>query len=297
MILTIGEILFDLFPQGRQLGGAPFNFAYHLKQMGLPCRFISRVGQDAMGKDIHGFLSTSGFDLSDVPMDPNRPTGTVRVSLTDKGPLFTITPNTAWEQLDFEAHRSDLLYPEPDMVYFGSLIQKSAKGRSFVERMMGELPRHTRVFVDLNLRPGSDRDSIIDFSLASAHILKLNWEEMVRIWAININGPRLDHAIRHQMASHGLDLVILTLGSHGSLWVDRNDCWEYESTPPPKLRNTVGAGDAYSAVCAAGILRGLPPLETMELASRFAGTICGSPGALPEHPDIYRYFRQKTGTP
>ena len=297
MILTIGEILFDLFPQGKQLGGAPFNFAFHLKQLGFDLRFISRVGKDGMGDEIHSFLSAHGFDLADVPMDPDHATGTVEVSMSEGGHGFTITEDTAWDHLEWPGGSNGLLTPGPDLIYFGSLIQRSPKGKQFLENLLKAKPASTKVFSDINLRPGGDDDATIDFTLAQADILKLNWEELVRIWSINIDGPRLDHAIRHQMLSHGLEAVILTLGEHGSLWVSPEDCWECEATQPDTLVNTVGAGDAFAAVCAAGIIKNMPPGETMELAAQFSGRICANPGALPQNLQDYVPIKEKIGIP
>ena len=293
MIISVGEILFDLFPQGRQLGGAPFNFAFHLKQLGLPVRFISRVGRDDMGREIHDILNQNGFDTEDVPMDSHHPTGTVTVALEEGEPQYTITPEVAWDYLEWNAQFNDA----PAFLYFGTLAQRTPQGQAFIKELVRKMPDETRIFADINLRPGSDDPGIIQSTLDMAHILKLNGHELFHIWSISLEGPRLAHAVRHQMQRHNLDLVILTLGPRGSLWVTQEESWPCNAVPLENPENTVGAGDAFAAVCIAGMIQSLHPRQILARASAFATQICTGKGALPDHPGAYTALKQNIGVP
>ena len=128
MVIVLGEILIDVFPDDRRIGGAPFNFAFHLKQMGVPVRFITRVGDDADGRQILARLRSAGFETADVQIDPHHPSGTVRVALDDDGvPRFTICEDVAYDHLDLTAAPTADRHA-PRMIYFGSLVQRTDGG-------------------------------------------------------------------------------------------------------------------------------------------------------------------------
>ena len=128
MILALGEILFDIFPDYRRLGGAPFNFAFHLKQLGFPVRFVSRVGEDRNGKEIRAAVKAHGFNPADLQVDSRHATGTVAVSLNDTGvPTFDILPNVAYDHIDFTPAVGSLL-EDCALIYFGTLIQRTDRG-------------------------------------------------------------------------------------------------------------------------------------------------------------------------
>ena len=180
MILVIGEILFDLFGNNKKLGGAPFNFAFHLKKLGFQVRFVSRVGEDALGREILYFLKQHQFDLTDIQIDPNHDTGTVKVTMSHEGHAFTITPDTAWAHLVFDRGLSTLLQQYCDLLYFGSLIQHSKKGITLIQKVMSQKQSGTTVFCDLNLRPGFYGPGVIKAALRASDILKLSREEWLK---------------------------------------------------------------------------------------------------------------------
>ncbi len=293
MILIIGEILFDLFGNNKKLGGAPFNFAFHLKKLGFPVRFVSRVGKDALGREILYFLKQHQFDLTDIQTDPDHDTGTVKVSMADHGHAFTIIPDTAWAHLAVDRGLSTLLQQPCDLLYFGSLIQHNEKGCALIQKAMGQKQSGTTIFCDLNLRPGFYGPGILKAALRDSDILKLNQEEWLEISGMKA-GETLNRKTMGQfMAVHDLKLIVLTLGSLGSQWITRE---KSHSCPPPSLKkvvDTVGAGDAYAAISAAGWLKNLPIDTIMNLASEFAGYICGIKGALPEDEIIYNDIRKR----
>lgn len=293
MILIIGEILFDLFDNNKKLGGAPFNFAFHLKKLGFPVRFVSRVGEDALGREILYFLKQHQFDLTDIQTDPDHDTGTVKVTMSREGHAFTITPDTAWAHLTFDRGISTLLQQSCDLLYFGSLIQHNEEGIFLIQKVMSQKRPGTTVFCDLNLRPGFYGPSVIKTVLRDSDILKLNQEEWLEVSGMSA-GETLNRKIMGPfMTAHNLKLIVLTLGSLGSQWITRE---KSHSSPPLSLKkvvDTVGAGDAYAAVTAAGWLKNLPIDTIMNLASEFAGHICTIKGALPENERIYNDFRQR----
>ncbi len=293
MILVIGEILFDLFGNTKKLGGAPFNFAFHLKKLGFPVRFVSRVGKDVLGREILYFLKHHEFDLTDIQTDPDHDTGTVNVTMSHEGHTFTITPDTAWAHLDFDRGLSSLLRQSCDLLYFGSLIQHSEKGRTLIQNIMDSKHPGTTVFCDLNLRPGFYDPGVIKAVLGASDILKLNREEWQEISDINISDTLNRKIMGPFMTTHDLELIILTLGSLGSQWITRENTHHCPSPSLKKIVDTVGAGDAYAAVAAAGRLNNLPIDTAIGLAGEFAGYICGIKGALPEDESIYNDVRRR----
>ena len=293
MILVIGEILFDLFANSKKLGGAPFNFAFHLKKLGFPVRFVSRVGKDALGREVLDFLKQHQFDLSDIQIDPDHYTGTVNVTMSHESHTFTITPDTAWAHLAFDRGISTLLRQSCDLLYFGSLIQHSKKGISLIQKVMGQKQSGTTVFCDLNLRPGFYGPEVIKAVLRASDILKLSQEEWLEISDIRISETLNKETMDSFMTAHDLKSIILTMGSLGSQWITREKNYHCTPFPLENVVDTVGAGDAYAAISAAGWLKKLPVDTIMGLASEFAGYICGIEGALPEDESIHNDFRQR----
>ena len=150
MILSIGEILFDVFPGYKRLGGAPFNFAYHMKQLGFPTRFISRIGNDVEGKIISEKLQQYGFELDCLQKDNNFETGKVLVEIDEKGkPDFNILPNTAYDNLEFNDSIQVMLSGTVDLIYIGSLIQRSVQGFSTIQHIMDEKRSQTKLLYDV----------------------------------------------------------------------------------------------------------------------------------------------------
>lgn len=295
MILVLGEILFDLFPDGKRLGGAPFNFAFHLKNLGFPVRFVSRVGMDPSGRKILDFLKNRNFCLEDIQTDPHHETGRVRVSTgPDKGHEFTIIAHAAWDYLCFTDHLAGLLDLAPELLYLGSLIQREAPGQKLIRRVLDRKPDRTRVFCDINLRPFSYSRDTIDTCLNAADILKLSETELPVVSGIDPVDPEIQYRIEEFMIARKIGTVILTLGSRGSQWFSRNTSHRVDPSPLARdILDTVGAGDAYAALSAAGLQKGLPVNKIASLAHEFASRICGIRGALPHDPEFYLEFSKR----
>jgi fructokinase len=291
MILVVGEILFDLFPDYKRLGGAPLNFAFHLKNLGFPVRFISRVGNDADGKAILGKLEQFGFELDDIQIDPVRPTGNVRVRLDKNGvPNFKITPDVAYDYIEFipEVHAS--LIQASELIYFGSLVQRSASGFSNIRAILSQKPPSASCFYDINLRPACYSDAVVMTSLSQANVLKINHEECDEVRRI-LQYEKDDGFMQYLMDTYPLEVISLTKGDRGSEMYTPNGFFEVATTKIENVIDSVGAGDAYAAMLAAGLLGKWQPETILQRATAFASHICKIEGAVPESASFYEPFR------
>jgi fructokinase len=285
VILVIGEILIDIFPDYARIGGAPFNFAFHLKQLGFPVRFFTRVGEDREGRRILERLKTAGFDLTDVQIDPYHPTGTVGVELDDQGvPRFDIRGDVAYDYIDLTDVAID---NDVQLIYFGSLVQRIDAGRSQVQNLLARRKKSTIGFCDINLRPPHINARAVVESLHHADLLKLNEEELAAIGEMHNDVPAGDNRLSWLTAQFDIHTVALTLGSRGSLLRHGDTEIKIPAGKSATVVDTVGAGDGYAAILAAGFLLELPWKKTVALASRFASRICGFPGAVPDDPGFY----------
>jgi fructokinase len=294
MIIVVGEILIDVFDHYQRIGGAPFNFAFHLKQLGLPVRLLTRIGDDRPGQDILDMLERHGFDPRDVQIDSRHPTGTVRVTLDDQGvPQFDIRTEVAYDHLDLSTPLQ-VNWRDVRMVYFGTLVQRTAYAYHEMKRFLDAKPQGTEAFCDINLRPPHFRHAAVATALQHADILKLNTDELAYIQAA-FGGPLEEaHLVEWILQRFALRMLLLTRGAQGSTMYTTG---ETLSAAPPDNKgaivDTVGAGDAYAAIVAAGNWHGLPMCAVMEMASEFAACICGQSGAVPENNAVYESLLRK----
>ena len=287
MIVVIGEILIDIFPDYERIGGAPFNFAYHLKKMGFPVRFFTRVGQDRHAKRILDRLRSSGFDLDDVQLDAVHPTGTVNVQLDESGvPHFDICENAAWDHLDLDA--CPVAADEgTEMIYFGSLVQRTESGARQVQGLLSKKDRRATAFCDINMRPPHVNSQAVAESLRQTDILKLNEDELAAIQRDHKKEGAGGAPLLWLMETFDIRAVALTQGSRGSRLYHDGGQADVPAKKAETVIDTVGAGDGFAAVLAAGYLRSLPWEKTIDLASRFASRICSIPGAVPDDVEFY----------
>jgi fructokinase len=294
VILVIGEILFDIFPKYKRLGGAPFNFAYHLKQFGFPVRFISRIGNDDNGREILDRIVEAGFDHNDIQIDDAHPTGTVQVELSEHGvPAFSILPNVAYDYIEFLPGSHINLQDTASLLYFGTLVQRTDHGFKQVQRFLDRKQPNCRFFYDVNLRPDCFTKKVIKASLLKADILKLNMDELQQckyFTDIDLNGSKL---IKHMMDKYSLEIVALTKGDNGSELHTREGCSFADPESIESVADTVGAGDAYAAMLAAGLLKKWASEKTLAMATKFASRICTIEGAIPESSDLYKSVRKQ----
>ena len=291
MIVIIGEILVDIFPKYERIGGAPFNFAFHLKQLGFPVRFITRVGDDRNGHRIIEKLTVHGLGGSDVQVDASRPTGSVRVDLDEDGvPRFYIHENVAYDGLDLEREFPSGL-DGGRLIYFGTLIQRTETGRiqvqDFLKRCVDGIPR----FCDINMRPPHVNIRAVTESLEAVDLLKLNEEELADIGKAFDGPSRIDDAVVWLMDRFSIQAVALTRGSRGSRFYGVGSPIDCPAVSEPIIVDTVGAGDGFASILAAGYVKGVDWATTVNQASRFAARICAIPGAVPDDPSFYDDFQ------
>jgi len=295
LILAIGEILFDLFPESRRIGGAPFNFAYHLKQFGMPVTFISRIGKDSLGSDIISVLDKSGFDRADVQVDDRHSTGRVTVMPDGSGGhAFEIIPDVAYDYIEFPEDPAHIGGDAPvDLIYFGTLLQRTPTAFARLHSFLSKRSPHTRCFYDINLRPNCFNSEVIRESLKQADILKLNTDELRYLGEMFDRDLAEAPFILWLMAEFGIEVVALTRGDRGSD-IFRDDAHRrIDPSGSTPVVDTVGAGDAYSAILAIGYLNGWPPDRILSIGTAFAAAICGIRGAVPEDADFYKPFLEK----
>lgn len=284
VIVGLGEILWDVFPEGRKLGGAPANFAFYTKSLGEDGTIVSRVGKDKEGVDILTRIQSARLDTRWIEVDHVHPTGSVTVFSDETGlPRFTIHEERAW---DFLMMNSGLeaLASRADAVCYGSLGQRSTASReailSFLEKTRPDCLR----ILDLNLRPPYIDPERIDYLLKKSRILKLNEEEMKKA-ALFLGMPGHDDDVAATLlANYPLELVVLTRGERGSRIFGRDETVESPAVQT-EIADTVGAGDAFAAVVAVGRLRNRPLGHISDVANRVAGFVCSRRGAWAELPE------------
>jgi fructokinase len=292
VILVIGEILFDLFPNYKRLGGAPFNFAYHLKNFGFNVRFISRIGMDDAGKEILHKLELARFNLDDIQIDEVHPTGRVNVQLDRRGgPRFDIISDVAYDYIDFIPEYHSILINTAQMVYFGTLVQRSKAGCENLQEFISHNEPETINFYDINLRPGCYSNVIIEKSLSKTDILKLSSDELDTLKQMLSLKMNKDKLVDHIMEKYSISSVSLTKGELGSELFTEQGCFDSKPAEAISVVDSVGAGDAYAAMLAAGLLKKWQPKQILERALLFASRVCEIKGAIPDSASFYEPFK------
>jgi fructokinase len=281
LVVGLGEILWDLLPDGKQLGGAPANFAYHTQSLGARGVVASCVGDDELGRLIVARLVELGLDIQHVAVDERHPTGTVSVELDAGGkPRYTIHKNVAWDFIPSTPALLDLA-ARADAVCYGSLCQRSEVSRRTVRAFLESTrPDCLRVF-DINLRQSFYGPEIVDAMLSLSNVMKLNDEELpvvARLLSISGTEPDILRALGDR---YGLRLIALTKGACGSLLWTPGATSSHPGIRPPRIVDTVGAGDAFTAALAMGLLRGNLLDQINADANRLASYVCSQPGATP----------------
>ena len=277
VIVGIGEILWDMLPAGKALGGAPANFAYHALRLGEEGWAVSAIGDDPLGAEIMDIVTRK--KLRHIIAVTDKPTGTVQVELDDKGvPGYNINEDVAWDNIPFTPEM-EALAVRADAVCFGSLVQRMASRDSVLRFLRATRPEALRVF-DINLRQHYYSREVIDESLKLADILKINDEE-IRIVADMFGlGDDDTAACRALIARYGLQLVILTKGARGSEIITPDEVIPQEAGKV-EVVDTVGAGDAFTAAFTVAFLRGDSLADAQRLAAETAAYVCSRKGAMP----------------
>lgn len=293
MILTIGEILFDIFPDYQRLGGAPFNFSFHLQSLGFPAAFVSRIGNDENGKRILALLEKKAVDSQFIQADPVHPTGHVMVRLNAEGiPDFNIVPDVAYDHLAYESEIQMLLSQDIRLIYYGTLIQRTKTGAGTLMKILENRPPGTKCFYDINLRPACYDKEIIRASLSHCDVLKLSEEELAVLKSM-FKVLDDDTMIDYLRDEYSVEWVCLTKGRHGSRLHTPQGIHAASVAKDITPVDTVGAGDAYAAVLAIGYLCGWDPERIISQATEFAGAICKIRGAIPDSSLFYQPFSDR----
>lgn len=289
VIVGLGELLWDIFPSGKQLGGAPANFAYHVNQLGETGVIVSSVGTDNLGYAARDWIKGQGMTDEYVSTDNYRPTGIVEIDLKEiDNPRFKITQNVAWDRIPWNDQLKKLAN-SADAVCFGTLASRSPESRETVIKFL----QNTRVgclkIFDVNLRQNYYDPELINSLLKLSNVLKLNIGELNIIrGALNLIGSP-EEMIRVLRINFGLDFFGLTQGEQGASIFSAIDCNHHFGFRVKKVENTVGAGDAFAAAMAVGILRGYSINDINWHANRIASYVCTQVEATPTIPEEYLY--------
>lgn len=283
-VVGMGEALWDVLPEGKKIGGAPANFAYHVSQFGLPSCVVSAVGDDPLGHEIIDNFTSKGlnFLIDEVPY----PTGTVQVEVDPAGiPQYDIKENVAWDNIPVTEALLDLAR-QTRAVCFGSLAQRNVVSRDTIATFLDAMPKDDDVLTvfDVNLRQGFYTKEILCDSMKRCNILKINDEELVTVSRMfGYPGIDLQDKCWILLGKYNLKMLILTCGINGS-YVFIPGTVSFQPTPKVEVADTVGAGDSFTAAFIAGILRGKSVAEAHAIAVRTSAFVCTRPGAMPVLP-------------
>lgn len=284
----LGEILFDVFPTGSKLGGAPANFAYHVSQFGIESCAVSAMGDDELGKELEAELNEHHLNYQIEKVD--YPTGTVQVSLDANGiPAYEIKEGVAWDNIPFTPALEEKA-KNCTAVCFGSLAQRSEVSRNTIHRFLDTMPDEEgryKVF-DINLRQGFFTKEIITESIRRCNILKINDEELITISRLfGYPGIDLQNKCWLLLGKYNLKMLILTCGVNGSYVFTPGEV-SFIETPKVEVADTVGAGDSFTGAFVASILRGKSVREAHELAVKVSAYVCTQNGAMPVLPEEFK---------
>ena len=284
-IVSLGEVLWDLFPEGPRFGGAPANFACHASLVGANVTMVSAVGADARGNEALSILKGFGINVSFVSEIPESPTGVVVVSLDASGePTFTIEEGAAWDQLAWSSGLETYI-TTMDAIYFGTLGQRRELSRSTI-RCALEVAKQSEIrrVLDINLRAPFYSSELIRESVEQCSILKLSDDELDDVTnACGISGAgslALLKALRNQF---DLEIVVMTRGANGAILISSEETVE-QAGIPAEVRDTVGAGDAFTATLVNGLCNGESLTAIGRKACEYAAAVCSLDGAVPNLP-------------
>lgn len=283
-VVGLGEILWDIFPERKVLGGAPANFAYHVSQFGFNGYAVSAIGNDLLGKEI--LKSLEEKELNYLIEQTDFPTGTVKVQLDGRGiPTYEITENVAWDNIPFTT-RLENLAKNTTTVCFGSLAQRNEVSRTTIHKFLDLMPADSLKVFDINLRLKYFSKDIITTSLNKASALKINDEEIVKIAEIFELQGTDEELCQQLLDKYKLKFLILTKGTRGSYVLTPYEK-SFLATPKVTIADTVGAGDSFTAAFVASYLNGRSIAQSHQLAVEVSAYVCQQHGAMPRLADAH----------
>ena len=284
-IVGIGELLWDVLPEGMELGGAPANFVYHASQFGFNSYAVSAVGEDSLGESLYKKLGEKRLNeyVETVPFD----TGTVQIELDEKGiPYYHIKENVAWDNIRFTPKLKELAQ-KTSVVCFGSLAQRNIISRETINQFLDAMPDHVSVYkiFDVNLRQNFYTKEIICHSLDKCNVLKINNEELISIYKLlGYSDIDIENECWNILKKYNLKILILTCGSKGSYVFTSDHHFSYIKTPKVDVADTVGAGDSFTAAFISTLLQGKSVEEAHRLAVKVSAYVCTQKGAMIQLP-------------
>lgn len=288
LVVGIGEALWDVLPQGKKMGGAPANFAYHVNALGLPSVAVSALGNDALGDELLECFEDRRLNVEMARVD--FPTGTVGVQLDANGvPSYDIRRDVAWDHIPYST-ALQLISRRTRAVCFGALAQRSDVSRRTIQRFLDDLPEDDTVLkiFDVNLRQDFFSTEILNESMQRCNVLKINDEELVTISRLfEIGGLDLEAKCRTLISKYRLDILILTCGANGS-YVITPDAGSFLHTPKVDVVDTVGAGDSFTGAFTAALLAGKSIEDAHRLAVKISAYVCTQAGPMPKYRDDLR---------
>ncbi len=287
-VIGIGEALWDVLPDGKKLGGAPANFAYHTGQFGHQTLAVSALGNDKLAEETLHALDERGLQYI-MPRVPY-PTGTVQVVLDDEGvPTYDIRENVAWDNIPLTDEMLTVAR-NACAVCWGSLAQRNVVSRETIRRFVHTTPEESLRIFDINLRQTFYTKEIIKESLKLCNVLKINDEELVSIGRMfGYPGLDMENKCWLILGKYNLNMLVLTCGVNGS-YVFTPGCMSFQETPKVEVADTVGAGDSFTGSFCAAILQGKSVCEAHRIAVEVSAYVCTQNGAMPRLPE--QYLRQ-----
>lgn len=292
LTLSLGEVLWDILPDGKAIGGAPSNVAWECSQLGAESHIVSAVGDDNLGREILDTLKKKNLDTSTIAVLPGIPTSTVDAHLDAKGnATYTIHENVAWDHLPVTDQILDLA-SRAQAINYGSLAQRNAVGRAATHAILDAInPAAVKVF-DVNLRPPFIDREVLHLGMQRANVIKMNHDELPAIaklfgWA---EAPE-DSMTQLLQAYPNVGHVVVTKADQGGWWRTRDELHARKSPKPEVMRDTIGAGDSVTAVCMMGLLKGWNEPDILEAAMSVASFVCSQRGGMPElAPELKNAF-------
>ena len=278
-VIAVGEIVWDMLPAGKQLGGAPLNFAFFSKELGAEAYAVSAIGNDVLGDETLAVASATGVNL-DYLQRNNLPTSRVLISLDNEGvPQYEIVENVAWDALECPQMILDLV-KDASVMCWGSLAQRSLTSRQSVLAMLAAAPKECVKVFDINIRQHYYSREVIETSLGYADILKLNEDELPLVASIlGLSGPEHD-IVSQLIEKYALKYLVYTHGADFSEVFSATGEYSHVPTPKVKVVDTVGAGDSFTAVFVTSILQGLSMAESHARAVEVSAYVCTQNGAI-----------------
>lgn len=281
-VIGIGELLWDVLPNGKKLGGAPCNFVYHSQKQGAKALVLSAVGNDDFGKEILDVLKKKNISSELIQVN-DKSTSTVDVTLNKDGvPEYTIHENVAWDFIELNNNTKQAV-SNADIICFGSLAQRNKVSQSTINNLLVQCKTSALVVYDVNLRQNFYNREIIEKSLQLCNVLKLNEDELPVVCDLmSINAESEEEQIYSLIKCYNLKLVAFTQGGEGSLLMTPNER-SYLQTPKVEVKDTVGAGDSFTAVMIMGFAKGNSLKEIHQKAVEISAFVCTQNGAMPEY--------------